>query len=187
MPHPILFIQGGGENVHDGWDNRLVASLAHALGPAAEIHYSPMPNEADPSYVRWKAAIAAELDRLGDGAIVVGHSIGGAILIHALADKMPARRLAGIFLVAAPFIGPGGWPSDEIPALPEMGRRLPPDTPVFLYHGTADATAPIAHLDLYSRAIPQARLRRLDGRDHQLNDDLREVAADIRALPAHGA
>lgn len=30
----ILFVQGGGEDVHDRWDNHLVDSLQGELGPA---------------------------------------------------------------------------------------------------------------------------------------------------------
>ena len=39
-----------------------------------------------------------------------------------------------------------------------------------------------SHGDLYARAIPQANLRRLPSRDHQLNNDLREIAAVIKTL-----
>jgi hypothetical protein len=35
---------------------------------------------------------------------------------------------------------------------------------------------------LYAEAIPYARVRRLANRDHQLNNDLTEVASDIRKL-----
>jgi hypothetical protein len=38
------------------------------------------------------------------------------------------------------------------------------------------------HVDLYAKAIPQAVTRRLEGRNHQLNDDLGDVASDIRSL-----
>ena len=37
----------------------------------------------------------------------------------------------------------------------------------------------MTHLDLYASAIPHTHLRCLSGRDHQLNDDLSEVAQDI--------
>ena len=63
-----------------------------------------------------------------------------------------------------------------------LGKRLPAQTPVFVYHGSEDATAPFEHVGLYARAIPQAVVRRLNGRDHQLNNDMSEVAADIRQL-----
>jgi hypothetical protein len=37
----------------------------------------------------------------------------------------------------------------------------------------------IFHLSLYARKLPQAANPALDGRGHQLNNDLSEVAADI--------
>ncbi len=181
MPH-VLFVQGGGEGAHDDWDDRLVDSLRRGLGPTYEIRYPRMPRESEPSYARWRAVLARELRKLDAGAVLVGHSIGGTILINTLADEPPAIALRGVFLVAAPFVGDGGWPSDDIGPMAGLGLRLPARTPVHIYHGRADATAPVEHADLYASAIPQAVVRRLEGRDHQLNDDLSEVAADILSL-----
>lgn len=182
MKPQILFVQGGGEGAHDEWDDKLVDSLKRNLGPDYEVRYPRMPSEADPNYAQWKAALTNEIGALDDGAILVGHSIGGTILINALADEPPERKLAGIFLVAAPFVGPGGWSSDDFNAKPDLLARLPPATPISLYHGSRDETAPLAHVDLYEQAIPGARVRRLPGRDHQLDNDLTEVAQDIRNL-----
>jgi len=182
MQKQVLFIQGGGAGVHDEWDNKLVDSLRRELGPGYDVRYPRMPNEADPGYAVWKAALAEEIVRLDDGAILIGHSVGGTILINALAETPPKRKLAGVFLVATPFVGAGGWPSGDIKPTADLGARLPPKTPIHLYHGSADDTAPLAHVDLYERAIPGAIVHRLHGRDHQLNDDLTEVAAAIRAL-----
>jgi predicted alpha/beta hydrolase family esterase len=178
----VLFVQGGGEGTHDKWDDKLVASLSRELGPEYEIRYPRMPDEDDPSYGRWKDALEKALATLGDGAILVGHSLGGTILINVLADAPPVIEIGGVFLVSAPFVGEGGWPGDDIVPMSDIGRRLPEGTPVHLYHGSVDDTAPLAHLELYERAIPHARARRLEGRDHQLNNDLSEVAADIRSL-----
>jgi uncharacterized RDD family membrane protein YckC/predicted alpha/beta hydrolase family esterase len=175
----VLFVQGGGAGAHDEWDSKLVDSLGRALGPDHEIRYPRMPDEESPRYPAWKAAIERELATLDDGAIVVGHSIGATMLINALAERPSPRRLGAILLIAAPFVGEGGWPSDELKPPPDLGARLPPGVPVHLFHGLEDETAPPGHADLYARAIPQARNHRLAGRDHQLNDDLREVAAAI--------
>ncbi len=182
MLQQVLFVQGGGEGTHDEWDNKLVAHLGHELGPDYEIRYPQMPDEADPQYARWKAALRKDLARLADGAVVVGHSIGATILINALADEPSAVTLRGIFLIAAPFVGEGGWRSGEIDTMRGLGKRLPASTPVYVYHGSEDETAPLQHADLYALAIPQAVVRRLRGRDHQLNNDMSEVAADIRRL-----
>jgi predicted alpha/beta hydrolase family esterase len=181
MPKQVLFIQGGGAGAHDEWDNKLVASLARELGRTYEITYPRMPDEADPTYAAWKAALEQEIVALDDGAILIGHSLGGTILTNALAENPPDRKLSGVFLIAAPFVGAGGWLSEDI-TLPELGARLSEVTPICLYHGSADDTAPFAHVDLYARAIPHALVRKLEGRNHQLDDDLAEVAADVRAL-----
>jgi predicted alpha/beta hydrolase family esterase len=181
MTAHILFIQGGGAGTHDEWDNKLVDSLRRELGSGYDIRYPRMPNEADPNYAVWKAALEKEIAALDDGAIVMGHSVGGTILINALAEAPPKQKLAGVFLIAAPYVGAGGWPSDDI-STANLGARLPPKTQVYLYHGRTDDTVPVAHADLYAGTIPGAIVSRLPNRDHQLNNDLAEVAADIRAL-----
>jgi len=182
MARQVLFVQGGGAGTHDEWDNKLVDSLSRELGAGYDIIYPRMPDEGDPNYARWTAALASEFARLDEGAIAVGHSIGGTILINALATEPPEVALGGIFLIAAPFVGEGGWPSDEIEAKPDLGARLPDGVPVHLFHGSEDDTAPPSHAELYAKAIPQAEVHRLHGRDHQLNNDLREVAEVVRGL-----
>ncbi|MDB5417577.1 MAG: hypothetical protein JWP50_996 [Phenylobacterium sp.] len=183
MTRQLLFVQGGGgENAHDAWDSKLVESLERELGPDYEIRYPRMPDEDDPKFARWNVALRRELDRLDDGAVLVGHSIGATILVHSLAQEPPERPPAGIFLVSMPFIGKDGWSSDEIGPEPDLGAKLPAQSPVYLYQGGADETVPAKHVELNARAIPQAIVRNLVGRDHQLDNDMSEVAADIRNL-----
>jgi pimeloyl-ACP methyl ester carboxylesterase len=81
-------------------------------------------------------------------------------------------------------VGDGGWPSEDIDPLSDLGATLPEEAPIFLYHGNKDQTAPFGHVDLYAKAIPQAVVRRLSGRGHQLNNDMAGVAADIRRVRA---
>ena len=182
----VLFIQGGGAGAHDEWDRKLADSLKQELGGGYEVRYPRMPDEGDPSYARWSAAILREMADLGHGAVVAGHSVGAAILVNALAEQPPECGLAVIALVAAPFIGPGGWPGDEFELTSDLGARLPPGARVHVFHGLKDETAPPSHADLYALAIPQAQVHQLPGRDHQLNNDLGEVAEAIRiSRPGH--
>ena len=182
MMRQVLFVQGAGEGVHDHWDNRLVDSLRSELGPDYEIRYPVMPNEADPQYAAWKQALEQELAVLEHGAVVVGHSVGGTILINVLAEQMPQPNLGAICLISAPFIGAGGWESDDLEPRSDLATRLPRDVPIFLYHGRDDKTVPFAHVELYARAFPGVHVRRLANRDHQLNNDLSQVVSDIRQL-----
>lgn len=181
-PRQILFIQGAGEGVHDGWDNKLVASLEGGLGEGYTVRYPRMPGEDDPRYADWKTALMQEFDRLEDGAILVGHSLGGTVLMHVLAQERLKPKVAGLFFVAAPFIGEGGWPGNDIPEHTRLGQDLPRNCPVYLYHGAGDTEVPVAHVHLYAKAIPQAVVRTLEDRDHQFNNDLSVVARDIRSM-----
>src|SRR6202035_3751598 len=176
----VLFIQGGGAGAHDEWDDKLAGSLRRELGGGYEVRYPRMPDEGDPSYARWSAAIRGEIADLDDGAVVVGHSVGAAILVSALAEQPPERGLGAIVLIAAPFVGEGGWPGDEFQLTGDLGARLPPGVRVHVFHGLQDQTAPPSHAGLYALAIPQAQVRQLPGRDHQLNNDLSEVAEAVR-------
>jgi predicted alpha/beta hydrolase family esterase len=182
MARQILFVQGAGEGVHDYWDSKLVASLERELGETYAVSYPRMPGEDDPSYSAWKAALTAEFDSLEDGAILVGHSVGGTILIHVLAEQPQKLRFGGLFVIAAPFIGEGGWSSNHIDDRKDFSERFPPSVPVYLYHGGDDAEVPTAHVHLYAKAVPHAVIRTLERRDHQLNNDLSDVARDIRSV-----
>jgi predicted alpha/beta hydrolase family esterase len=178
----VLFVQGAGTGAHAEWDLKLVESLRRELGPGYEVRYPLMPNEGDPTVATWQPKLDRELAALGNGAIVVGHSVGGTMLIDLLAKSPRTITLDAIALIATPFIGEGGWRSEDIAPRSDFTARLPGTVEVFLYHGEDDETVPIAHVELYANAIPRAHVRRLVGRDHQLNNDLSEVASDIRNL-----
>jgi predicted alpha/beta hydrolase family esterase len=181
MGRQVLFVQGAGRGA---WaeDAKLVASLGAALGPDFELRYPELPNEDAPAAAVWRARIGEELAAMRDGAVLVGHSAGGAQLLTFLARTEPRAGLAGVFLVAVPFCGPGGWDCGDVARPHELSTRIPNRIPLVLYHGRADPVVPVAHVDLYATALPQAVVRRLAGRDHQLNGDLSDVARDIRRL-----
>jgi predicted alpha/beta hydrolase family esterase len=176
----VLFVQGGGADVHDQWDNKLVDSLKRELGSNYEIRYPRMPNESDPQYADWKRALEQEIESMDDDAIVVGHSIGGTMLVNVLAVSSFKAKLGAVFLVSAPFVGEGGWPSEELKSPMDLGAKLPEGIPIHVYHGLRDEAVPPQHADLYKRAIPQAEVHRVADRDHQFNNDLKEVAEAIK-------
>jgi predicted alpha/beta hydrolase family esterase len=182
----LLFVQGAGKDVHDEWDDKLVDSLKHELGDEFDIRYPRMPHEGDPSYASWKPTLEEHLGKLRDGAVLVGHSVGATILVRLLAEQAPIPRLSGIFLVAPPFPGEGGWAMNDVQFSSELGRLLPRGVPTHFFHGLEDGIVPPSHVGLYARAVPQAGIHRLPGRDHQLDDDLKEVATAILSSVGRG-
>ena len=184
MNKQVLFIQGAGKGAYKE-DEKLVASLRQLLGHEYEVHYPEMQNEDDADYETWKRQIEKNLAELDGVIIVVGHSVGASILIKCLAEG-DTKKITGIFLIAAPFWGGDkGWKYEgyEALALPEgHANQLPSNAPVFFYHSRDDEIVPFAHLALYAQKFPQATIRELNGRGHQLHNDLSEVAEDIKSL-----
>lgn len=176
----VLFIQGGGAGTHDEWDDKLVDSLQRELGDAYDVRYPRMPAEDDPRDEAWGPAISEAIATLENRAIVVGHSVGGTLLIHTLAERPPDVTLAAIVLISAPFVGSDGWPGTEFELPGNLGALLPAAVPVHVFHGLDDESVPPAHADLYASAIPQAQAHRLPGRDHELGNDLGDVATVVR-------
>lgn len=181
----VLFVQGVGKGVHASWDTHLVASLRAELGPQYDVRYPRMPNEAEPALATWGPVLERQIAALRSGAVVVGHSVGGTILLQVLARAPRARDLGAVALIAAPFIGPGGWQSDEMETGADLAARLSVEVPVFVYHGENDAVVPVVHAECYGKALPRVQVCRLAGRDHQLSNELAEVAHDIRLLDQH--
>ncbi len=173
MQKQVLFIQGGGEGAY-AVDEKLAASLQRALGAEYNVVYPRMPDEDDPQYETWAAQIAEEQAALDDKAIIVGHSVGGAVLLRHLSEAKSDRPLAGIFVLAAPYWGAEDWQAD-----------LPAGLPVFLHHSRDDRVVPFAHLAQFANNFPQATIREFDGRGHQFSNDLSEVAEDIKGLEVH--
>ena len=94
-------------------------------------------------------------------AILVGHSVGAHVLLKYLSEEEVEKPVAGLFLVAAPYAGTGGWELEE-DALPEdFASKLPRVLTKFLYHGRDDEVAPFGHLALYEANLPRANLPRV--------------------------
>ena len=181
MNKQVLFVHGGGEGAYEE-DKKLAENLQNALRAAFDVRCPRMPDEASPDSKAWKDTIARELAALDGEVVLVGHSLGAFVLLRYLTEEAVEKPVAGLFLVAAPYVGTEGWQVEE-DALPEdFASKLPEGLPVFLYHSRDEEVVPFAHLALYAEKLPQASIHEFDGRGHQFDDDLSEVARDIKEL-----
>lgn len=184
MTKHVLFIQGAGQGAYQE-DQELVASLRQALDPEYEVHYPAMPDEDNAPYEQWKQQIEKELVAMQGPIILVGHSYGASVIMKWLSEIEVKKSIVGIFLMAAPFWGGAGWQYEgyEEIALPQgIAAKLPKDMAIFLYQCRDDEIVPFAHLALYAQVLPQATVRQFDEGGHQLNNDLSEVAKDVKTL-----
>ena len=181
MRKRVLFIHGGGDGAYEE-DRKLAASLQDVLGDAYDVLCPKMPDEDRPAYEAWKGRIAKELEALEGEVILVGHSLGGSILLKYLSEEEVEKPPAGVFLVATPYWGVEDWEVGEYALREDFASKLPKETTVFLYHSRDDEVVPFAHAALYAEKLPRAAVREFDGRGHQFDDDLSEVARDIGRL-----
>jgi predicted alpha/beta hydrolase family esterase len=183
----VLFVQGAGENAH-AVDRLMADALARELGDRFQVVFPRVPDEADPDRDAWKRAIAADVRR-ASATILAAHSAGAANVADMLAEgrcgEFPGVR--GLFLLAPPFIGPGGWAFDGFHFDHATDRQAPAGTPLHFYFGSADETVPSAHAALYAAVFPDATVHRLKDCDHQFGGHLRRVARDIRRVAGTGA
>lgn len=181
MRRQVLFIHGAGEGAYDE-DGLIVASLRQALGPDYDVRYPRMPNEANPEYAEWNARARAELADLSGEVVLVGHSIGGSVLLKLLADGPAPSSLAGVVVMAAPFWGIDNfWRWDDVHLPSDVASRLQAVPKIVFYHSRDDEVVPFDHLALYAATIPSAVIREVDGRGHQF-ERLADVAEDIAGL-----
>jgi predicted alpha/beta hydrolase family esterase len=181
MKRQVLFIHGGGQRAYEA-DKELAANLRDELGAAYHVRCPEMPDEESPEYEAWKEKIEQELVALDGEVILVGHSLGALILLKYVSEEEVEKPVAGLFLVATPYVGTGGWEFEEGALREDFAAEIHLRLPVFLYHSHDDEVVPFAHLALYEAKLPQATIQELEGRGHQFDNDLSEVARDIKSL-----
>lgn len=185
MPRSILFIHGAGEQDPSPERGGLAAYLREALNSYRLI--SPqMPQPEAPTYRAWRDAVTHALPEAGAAPYLVGHSLGGSVLLKYLSEEGAGERIGGLFLVAAPYWGLEHWEAAEYTLRADYTERLSPEVPVFIYSSRDDAVVPVSHAERYAREIASSRLRILEGRGHAFRSGLDELVADIRSLAPAG-
>lgn len=177
MKQQVLFIHGAGGYEED---KKLAADLRHVLGAAYDVRYPKMPD--NPEVAVWNDQIANELAVLDGEVILVGHSLGGSMLLKYLSEEMAEQPVAGLFLIAPPYWGAKEWQVNEYELENNFAAKLAIELPLFFYHSRDDEVVPFEHLALYAEKLPQATIHEIEDRGHQFNNDLSEVAQDIERL-----
>ncbi len=140
-----------------------------------------MPDPDHPRYLAWRDQIEQEIGKLDTDALLIGHSLGGSMLLKYLAEGTYQKPIAGLFLVAVPDFGKQDLELEY--AVPEdFASRLPPIQQLFLYHSRSDEDVPFSSLLRYQAQLPQAIVRVLDGKYHSFTEGLPLLAQDIKRL-----
>ena len=181
MRKHILFVHGAGNKDEPLGSGKLIAYLQQQLGSDYEVLAPDMPDPDHPRYLAWRNQIEQELGKLDADVLLIGHSLGGSMLLKYLAEGTYQKPIAGLFLVAVPYWGKQDWELEY--AVPDdFASRLPPIQQLFLYHSRSDEVVPFSSLLRYQEKLPQATVRVLDGKQHSFTEGLPLLAQDIKRL-----
>jgi len=178
---PVLFIQGAGMMHDPEGSGRLAAYLARELSADHRVIAPEMPDADNPHYQPWRDRIEQELQAIDEEVILIGHSLGGSVLLKYLAEGSYRKPVPGLFLVSVPNWGPDGWAYEEFAAPNDVGSRLLASR-IFLYHSRDDPEVPFAHLAYYQEHLPLATARPVEGSEHSFVEGLPTLLDDIKSL-----
>lgn len=182
MRNEIFFVHSAGPQNFTTGSNKLVSYLSASLGKGFRLHNPPLPDTENHRYMAWKMALQSALPVGGNKAALVGHSLGGSVIVKYLSEGLCQMPIAGLFLVAAPFWGLRGWSVDEFKLQHDFQAKLPVIDNIFIYHSCNDKWVPYSHGEAYAKALPGSVLRSIDGNDHEFSSGLPVLVNDIQKI-----
>ncbi|WP_164670724.1 RBBP9/YdeN family alpha/beta hydrolase [Virgibacillus doumboii] len=183
MKKQILFIHSAGpQGMHEG-SSDLIAYLQKNLGDKCNLLYPEMPDPEDPKYRPWKEQLEREIALLDNEVILIGHSLGAAVLLKYLSEEKFRPSISGLFLIASPYWGKDNdWQFEEFTLADNFTENLPKISQLVIYHSRNDEIVPFAHLEHYAKALPQAVTHVVEGADHAFSSGLPELVDDIKHM-----
>ena len=157
--------------------------LETELSTDYEVFSPRMPNGANARYEEWKIWFERMIPFLENGGIFVGHSLGGIFLAKYFSENIFPKKIAAVFLVAAPFNGVGGEESLTDFILPQSLEKFAAQTPViYLMYSKDDPVVPIDECRKYTEKLPQARIIPFSDKQHFNQDSFPEIVELLRSI-----
>ena len=179
----VLFAHSGGGQGSAGQGSfDLVNALKSELSNEYEIHYPIIDNPEAPTYEMWKKMFDSEFKKINQSIILVGHSLGGSVLLKYLSEEQPHISILGLFLVAIPHWGESDWDVDDFILKENFEESLVHIPKIYLYHCKHDEVVPFQHLPFYENTFKTSTVRKLNGKDHSFSKGLPELVSDIKML-----
>jgi len=186
MKREVLFVHSAGPQGNNEGSDYLVKYLRQQLGDEFRVRNPKMPDPENPNYTTWKRGLSEALLNSDDKIILIGHSLGGSILLKYLSEEIFRKDIVGLFLVATPFWGQENWELEEFEFKSDFVSRLPPIPQIFLYHSQDDEIVEPTHIQYYFEKLPNATARKLNGYGHIFGRGLPELVMDLRNLENYG-
>ncbi|WP_431802421.1 alpha/beta hydrolase [Halobacillus andaensis] len=183
MKKQVLFIHSAGPQEHNEGSSNLITCLQKSLPEKYKFSAPAMPQPENPNYQSWKDTVKKEFSEIEDEVILIGHSLGGSVLLKYLSEEPCGLSITGLFLLGSPYWGlDSNWQFEEFALSEDFATRLPRRLQIFLYHSLDDNVVPFSHFEHYVHKLPHAQTRRFDDYGHLFKKGLPELLFDIKSL-----
>src|SRR6478609_3767448 len=182
MKKQILFIHSAGPQEAGEGSSGLVDRLINALGNEYTIRHPLMPEPENPRYDAWKTKLGKEMSEMKGEIILIGHSLGGSVILKFLSEEKYSNTIAGLFLISTPYWKKKNWEIDEYVLKKDFAEKLTGLSHLFLYHSKEDEWVPFSHTQFYAKKLPNAVVRELPGQEHEFSYGLPQLIDDIKQL-----
>jgi predicted alpha/beta hydrolase family esterase len=181
-PKPIVFFlhSAGPQGPHEG-SGDFLGHIKKGLGPGFVVKAPKMPRPDAPHYGRWKAKLDKLLPALKGEVILIGHSLGGSVLLKYLSEEKVRFRISALCLAATPFWGEKGWEYEMFRLKDGFAKKLPALPRIFLYHSRDDEMVAFGHVKRYAKELPKAEVRALKNGGHAFEKGLPELIEDVKS------
>lgn len=187
MPRDLIFIHSAGPQGGDNGSNRLVARLETALGDPFRIIVPDMPDPERPDADAWLTGIDQVVSQANPGAVLMGHSLGGSVILQYLARNPDFWRensqISAVFIAAAPFWGLPDWEIDEFTLTGDEVNALQDCKNLHFCHSRDDNIVGFDHCETYLRHLPQATQIALDSAGHMMTEG--DLASMVEKILIH--
>jgi predicted alpha/beta hydrolase family esterase len=181
MNYEILLIQAATEAAI-AQEQKIVDALRAALGENFTIHHPLMPDADEPDYDKWKTAIKKELQNLPGKAILLGHSLGGSIILKLFSQENVPGNVIGMVLFGIPFWGKGYWEVEEFEIEKDAAAKLATLENIYIYQSHDDEVVSFDHLEAYRKLLPKANWKTFSGVDHSYHGAILDIIKDVKQL-----
>lgn len=182
MKKTILIIHGAGVRAYRIMHEKWVPYLQKSLDSSYKIICPRMPNPQFPQYASWRKVLNRTLHDIEGPLILIGHSLGGTVLLKYLTEEMVENPIKGLYLIASPYFSSDkGWNYQDF-FIHKNPTELLSQFPVTSYHSDDDQTVPISHQGFIASKFPQFVVKTLSGHGHEFDKkEFREIIDDIIA------
>lgn len=174
-------IRSAAYNPYDIEQKKWREAIKTALIDSHECLMPRMPNSWNADYTAWSLWFEKIVSYLGEGVILVGHSLGGGFLLRYLSENELPITVSQLHLVA------GVVDDVDCPGVGEFGIDIATwkgfkssIDEVHIWHSTDDTSVPIHHAQRLVFKYPNATTHYFDDRGHFLQSEFPELLAVIK-------